>query len=567
MPGNHYHPTLLALIGNWMLAGAVVIDLIVYFALSQRGLRLILRNARLWTAVVVFVPTVILSVLPSSTSQGLEQVLFALMSLRVLYLFRILHFIAERKILALCFLHPLSASSCSSCCSSCSFCSSISSFSSSSSSSSLSSTLLLPSSVRSSPTSFVLKKIILPAITRQVVQIGLTLLMLLFISASAIGQSNELAWGSSLYFMIITIATVGYGDITPSNSLTRVLVCLTILIGFILVPIEATVLGSMISSKHSYDGKLGRRIRGSHVVFLGQAASSRVLQMMDEFFHSDRGVIGTSFAVVALTPSEPPRELLRLSLASHTRGQFRVFRGLPSRDSDLQRIQTADARAAFVLSPDPPMSATAADKDAVLRALAVRRVAPSLSLIVQLVLPTYRSFLPSDVEVVCEQELFAGLLARSVQCPGLPVLIAGLLGTSHNDLVDSSSRQARMPWLREFSFSEGHELYHAFLASHFAGWRFGALVTHLLSEYGVLLIGIESRVPRVVTLQPGAQYEFQGDEVVFLIAPDKRTVNKILYVCEKYSVCYFFLLLLSPSFFFFFFLLHLASYFFFFFFF
>lgn len=94
---GHYDPTLLAAIGNWLLAGAIVIDLVLFFSLTRRGPRLVLRSLRIWTAVVVFLPAVLLQVLPDSTPRALQQVLFALMSLRILYLFCVLNFIAERK--------------------------------------------------------------------------------------------------------------------------------------------------------------------------------------------------------------------------------------------------------------------------------------------------------------------------------------------------------------------------------------------------------------------------------------------------------------------------------------
>jgi voltage-gated potassium channel len=46
---------------------------------------------------------------------------------------------------------------------------------------------------------------------------------------------RALNFSESIYFSIVTISTVGYGDIVPHSSVARVLVSLEVICGFLLL--------------------------------------------------------------------------------------------------------------------------------------------------------------------------------------------------------------------------------------------------------------------------------------------------------------------------------------------
>ena len=49
------------------------------------------------------------------------------------------------------------------------------------------------------------------------------------------GQSREISFVESLYFSVITMATVGYGDITPLSDVARMIVAAQVVIGILLL--------------------------------------------------------------------------------------------------------------------------------------------------------------------------------------------------------------------------------------------------------------------------------------------------------------------------------------------
>lgn len=65
------------------------------------------------------------------------------------------------------------------------------------------------------------------------------------------------SWIAALYFSLMTIATVGYGDFTPQTIAGRWLVCLEIMLGLVLLVI---IIQRVLSAKHPKRGKKKKRV-------------------------------------------------------------------------------------------------------------------------------------------------------------------------------------------------------------------------------------------------------------------------------------------------------------------
>ena len=80
----------------------------------------------------------------------------------------------------------------------------------------------------------------------QVVRVVYTLITLIFISSSAIYECENLLRGGKIatyfdavYFTVITLSTVGYGDYTPLTQVGRIITVVMILSGVIFIPWQA----------------------------------------------------------------------------------------------------------------------------------------------------------------------------------------------------------------------------------------------------------------------------------------------------------------------------------------
>ena len=50
-----------------------------------------------------------------------------------------------------------------------------------------------------------------------------------------VGQARDIDFSESLYFSVITLSTVGYGEIVPASDLVRVIVAIQIIFGVLLL--------------------------------------------------------------------------------------------------------------------------------------------------------------------------------------------------------------------------------------------------------------------------------------------------------------------------------------------
>lgn len=428
---------------------------------------------------------------------------------------------------------------------------------------------------------------LLPFVTEpvwhEVARISVTVFVLVLVAASCFSACEQLAWGTAGYFVVATIATVGYGDVIPHTRVGRALVVVTIAVSFVVLLLEAVLLGNLLTKRlTAWRGQLGRVSPGRHVLLLGPLTAHRAVEFLLEFYHADRRMHSHAFWLVALSPDEPSAEIQQLLLRTRVQRRLQLFQGSPLRETDLLRVSIREARAAMVFCGN----SAAQEREAILSAIAVRLLCPTIPLLVQLPRPTLRTFLCGlRCQAICASEFLPALLARTVDCPGLPTLLVGLLGASTSptgapayldsnsvgataadaaatpstggriyrhscealrgvlDAARTSGSIARHPsatvsarerWQCQFLAGHDYELFHVFLAQkHFRNVTFLDAVLHLYRQHGMLLLALQvppragATTAPLFALYPGHEYVFVGDEVVLLLARNKDDVDRV----------------------------------------
>ncbi len=60
---------------------------------------------------------------------------------------------------------------------------------------------------------------------------------------------EDWTWVQSFYFTVVTLTTVGYGDLAPSSDVSRLATALFILVGVAIVVSALSIVGNMVHSK------------------------------------------------------------------------------------------------------------------------------------------------------------------------------------------------------------------------------------------------------------------------------------------------------------------------------
>ena len=114
-----------------------------------------------------------------------------------------------------------------------------------------------------------------------------------------------LSWFESFYFVLVTVSTVGYGDITPDTDLTRAIVILIIIVGFSLIPVQVTTLVQALFFSPKYLGSYHKKPLAKHVVIAGIVDFELLDRFLSDIFHPAHYSEGSVIEVVILSPIPP----------------------------------------------------------------------------------------------------------------------------------------------------------------------------------------------------------------------------------------------------------------------
>lgn len=165
----------------------------------------------------------------------------------------------------------------------------------------------------------------------------------------------DLTWQDALWYCLVTLTTVGYGDFFPKTAGGRFLVGVPLLVlgigllGFMLSVVATT----LITARNKELKGMGQTRISGHVVIVHFPGLAKVLRLMDELRRDPS--VGSDAAFVLIDPllEELPAELQQRHV--------RYVRGDPTRDDTLQRAAIDTATHALVLCREPG----AAQSDAV----------------------------------------------------------------------------------------------------------------------------------------------------------------------------------------------------------
>lgn len=278
-----------------------------------------------------------------------------------------------------------------------------------------------------------------------------------FLAESTSPRGNIHSLGDALWFGIVTMTTVGYGDVAPTTGAGRLVAVLLMFGGMGLVSVVTATVASVLVTQRIREGRGLDEIRASrHLIVCGWSQyAERVLEAL--------AAAGRRDSVVLV--NELPEEMVSDLLRRHRGARF--VRGDPATEVTLERANVREATAAIVLADT---SRPAADERTALVTLTLK------SLRAELVVTAEAVDLKSEPhlrragadEVVVSGEFNAFLLSSATAAPGIPAVVRPLL-------THGATSLRRVP-----------------IPPEFVGRTFGELARGMREKDGSLLIAIVS---------------------------------------------------------------------------
>ncbi|GJJ69862.1 hypothetical protein EMPS_02211 [Entomortierella parvispora] len=335
-----------------------------------------------------------------------------------------------------------------------------------------------------------------------------------------------------LYFVLITMSTIGYGDLTPKNQLGYAIVILIIIAVVSVFPWMISGIMDALAQAKAGEG-IFKSGGNKFMIISGSLHSAQKLaNVLNGFWFTNKEYSNSAIKIVILGLSEPPKDIQALLQSARYKNRVVYLKGTPLESKDLERIQAKYAEGIFIIADrNSPFSPQDEDRHNTLSTLAFRNVSDAG-------IYTYNLLPESEIyqkmaatQVVCADELRQVLLAFNCLQQASATLILNLL---HQHRPSEKFEEA---WEAEYDDSLGNEFYISYLNPIFDGKPFSFVTWFLYRRFQVILFGIRIRLQSGeyhTALNPGKDYRFQHNEQCIFIAQNPTDLDDINELTETY---------------------------------
>ncbi|KAF9349428.1 hypothetical protein BGX26_012264, partial [Mortierella sp. AD094] len=370
---------------------------------------------------------------------------------------------------------------------------------------------------------------------------GLYIITLIYcaISAFQVAEYDQLLGSEDhndllklLYFVLITMSTIGYGDVTPKNQLGYAIVILIIVAVVTVFPWMISGIMDALAQAKAGEGIFKS---GGHkfMIISGSLHSAQKLaNVLNGFWFTNKEYSSAAFKIVILGLSEPSKDIQALLQSARYKNRVVYLKGTPLESKDLDRIQARYAEGIFIIADrNSPHSPQEEDRHITLSTLAFRNVSDAGIYTYNLLPETEIYQKIAATQVVCADELRQVLLAFNCLQQATATLILNLL---HQHRPSETFDEA---WEAEYDDSLGNEFYISYLNPIFVGIPFGFVSWFLYRRFQVILFGVRIRLQSGeyhTALNPGKDYCFRHNEQCIFIAQNPTDLDDINELDEKH---------------------------------
>lgn len=98
--------------------------------------------------------------------------------------------------------------------------------------------------------------------------------------------------------MIVTLSTVGYGDISPKSIPGKFFVLFIVVITIVIIPKQTSELLRLMNMQSKYRRTTYKSVEVRHIVLTGYVGIQALKNFCDELFHEDHGTQATNAVII-----------------------------------------------------------------------------------------------------------------------------------------------------------------------------------------------------------------------------------------------------------------------------
>lgn len=287
---------------------------------------------------------------------------------------------------------------------------------------------------------------------------------LMLVSESHANARQFETFGDAMWWSIVTVATVGYGDKVPITPLGRIVGSVTIISGLILISLfTATISSVFVARKIKESQGLQDIDFTGHILICGwNSHVEEILRILNRYSHA-----GSAMKVVLANEAQP--ELMEVVGEAYSNLDIAFVRGDYSREPVLNRANVKAAQSAIIVPDATSQGGQLSDDKTLLALLTMKSLNPKLKVFAHIVnKENYQHIKRANADdVIVSDEHVGFFLANQILYPGAPQVAMEILDYEH-----------------------GNDIHRVPIPVEFVNKTFGELFIHFKKTRNWILIGI-----------------------------------------------------------------------------